>query len=263
MANVTFPKYGEKHMLTPLFDPTHMFKKTKKRVKNIPKKAIFVFSKKVEAVFVRELKLRKDKVLMNAMVNCLAIYRSKLLKNTLVVRMSIGAPIAAVLAEELISFGTKEIVLMGAAGALNRKLDFGNFVICTKAVRDEGTSHHYLKNSVYIKPDKTLSDKIYQIASRDEIKVFRGPTWTIDAPYAETTHEVVHYRDKGIFTVEMEAAAVFAVAKKKKARAAALFTVSDILDPAGWSGFTHSGRIKRKRFAYPAMARIIKALDKT
>ena len=61
-----------------------------------------------------------------------------------------------------------------------------------------------------------------------------GATWTIDAIYRETREEVEQYRDDGVLTVDMEAAAVFAVAQHRGCEAAALFTVSDYLDPDGW-----------------------------
>ncbi len=261
MAKVTFPKYGEKHELTPLFEPSKVFGRVRTKA-NIPKKVILIYSRKLAYVWERELKLRRDRYLTGRLVNAIAVYRSKMLKNTIVVLIGIGAPITAVVTEELISFGAEEFLIMGAAGALNKKLDFADFVICTKAVRDEGTSHHYLKNSIFVEPDAQLTKKLEAAATHNKGGLFKGPTWTIDAPYRETAHEVAHYRNKGVLTVEMEAAALFAVAKKKKAKAAALFVISDLLDPEGWSGFAHGGRIKRKRFGYPVMAKIAISIDR-
>jgi purine-nucleoside phosphorylase len=63
----------------------------------------------------------------------------------------------------------------------------------------------------------------------------RGTTWTIDAPYRETAEELRHYRDEGVLTVEMEAAAVFAVAQHRGVQAAAGFVLSDTLTDTDWT----------------------------
>jgi uridine phosphorylase len=62
----------------------------------------------------------------------------------------------------------------------------------------------------------------------------RGATWTIDAPFRETTEELRHYREDGVLTVEMEAAALFAVAQHRRFDAAAAFVLSDTLSDAEW-----------------------------
>jgi uridine phosphorylase len=63
----------------------------------------------------------------------------------------------------------------------------------------------------------------------------RGATWTIDAPYRETAEELRHYREEGVLTVEMEAAAVFAVARHRGLQAAAAFVLSDTLTDTDWT----------------------------
>ncbi|MCL5786954.1 MAG: hypothetical protein M1520_01995 [Candidatus Marsarchaeota archaeon] len=60
----------------------------------------------------------------------------------------------------------------------------------------------------------------------------------------------------------MEAAALFAIAKRRGKSAAAIFTISDILDPEGWSGFDKRGKRKRKREAYPKMAMVAREFGK-
>jgi purine-nucleoside phosphorylase len=61
-----------------------------------------------------------------------------------------------------------------------------------------------------------------------------GPTWTIDTPYRETVAEARHYQQAGVMTVEMEAAAVFAVAAYRGVAAAAAFAISDSLADLVW-----------------------------
>jgi uridine phosphorylase len=82
-------------------------------------------------------------------------------------------------------------------------------------VRDEGTSYHYLPPTTFAEaPDKTLLNRAEQaILGLAGISVYRGPTWTTDAPYRETEAAIASARDLGALAVEMEAAALFAFAK--------------------------------------------------
>jgi len=75
-----------------------------------------------------------------------------------------------------------------------------------------------------------------EIVIPNEIHGFlRGATWTIDTPYRETIDEVRHYRSEGVLTVEMEAAALFAVATVRGATAASAFVLSDLLGETEWT----------------------------
>ena len=259
MAGITFPKVGEKHRLVPLYNPDNLLDSTRIKTR---KRAILIYSKDLEKIMKRELGFLADKRLSRLIPNPESIYLCRSVKDLIVVKLGIGAPLTAVVAEELYAAGVKEILIMGIAGSLNRKLDFGDLVVCSRAVLDEGTSHHYLKNSLYVSPSSGLTVKLCRIMDKLGIKYAKGTTWTIDAPYMETVHEVKHYRKKKVLTVEMEAAALFAIAKRRGKGAAALFTISDILDPEGWSGFDKRGKRKRKREAYPKMAMVAREFGK-
>lgn len=141
----------------------------------------------------------------------------------------IGAPAAAMVLEELVELGATRFVSLGFAGALSNDLDFDDVVVCSKALRDEGLSHHYLAPSRYSFPSPTLSAHLLQALSRDGARVSQGPSWTIDAIFRETIAEATAYRDEGILTVEMEAAALFAVGEVLGVEVAAIFTISDHL----------------------------------
>jgi len=259
MAGITFPKVGEKHRFVPLYNPDNVL--DGRRLKTL-ERAILICSKGLEKVMHKELTLVTDRKLSRLVINPEKIYLCRSVKGLPVVRLGIGAPLTATVADELYAAGVKEILIMGISGSLSRKLGFGDFVLCNRAVRDEGTSHHYLKNSVYVSPSSGLTLRLSRIMNKLGITYLKGPTWTIDAPYMETVQEVSHYRKKGVLTVEMEAAALFAVAKRRGKGAAALFAISDILDPEGWSGFDKQGKRIRKREAYPKMARIAKEFGK-
>ncbi|MBU2639110.1 MAG: nucleoside phosphorylase [Nanoarchaeota archaeon] len=137
----------------------------------------------------------------------------------------IGAPNAAAVFEELIALGGKEFLNIGTSGGLHHEGIF----LCEKALRDEGTSYHYLPDGKFIYPDKDLTEKFRKSIEKNRLEYFKGITWTIDAPYRETKAEVEEYAKGGITNVEMEASALFAVAKYRSIKIASAFIVSDLL----------------------------------
>ena len=68
----------------------------------------------------------------------------------------------------------------------------------------------------------------------------KGTSWTTDAVYRETLDEFQHYRNEGVQTVEMEAAALFAVGSFRGAGVSSVFAISDILSEEGWNQGYHS-----------------------
>jgi uridine phosphorylase len=140
-----------------------------------------------------------------------------------------GAPAAAIVLEELATLGARRFVNLGMAGALPSEVGFGQVVLCTAAVRDEGVSHHYLPPSRYAYPSANLTDELRQRLAAHGTSFVEGPTWTIDAIYRETVEEAVAYRDEGVVTVDMESAALFTIAHVRTVELAAIFAVSDHL----------------------------------
>ena len=107
------------------------------------------------------------------------------------------------------------------------------------AIRDEGTSYHYLEAGKFAFPSKELNQEVIDTMKEMGIDFMVGPSWTIDAPYRETIAEVNKYRQEGVITVEMEAAAIFAVSRYRGAAASALFTISDYLGEEDWKPEFH------------------------
>jgi uridine phosphorylase len=146
----------------------------------------------------------------------------------------VGAPTAAMTLEELIAFGITQFVSLGAAGGLQKSLRIGDIVVCDRAIRDEGTSHHYLPAAKYAHACPTLTAGLIAAINANEIPASTGTTWTTDAPYRETVEELRAYRAEGVATVEMEAAAVFAVGEYRGVSVSSIFTISDVLSDEGW-----------------------------
>ena len=145
-----------------------------------------------------------------------------------------GAPHSAIVVEEMAALGVRRFLIVGMAGSLQPDLRVGSLVACDKALRDEGTSHHYVRPSVFAYPSSELTAALVSTLEREGTPYAKGPTWTTDAPYRETVAEVRRYRQRGILTVEMEASAVFSVARFRGRQAAAIFVISDHLDERGW-----------------------------
>lgn len=214
---MAYPNFKNKHLQESLVHPCDYIKYNKIKGK-FPKKYILTYHQEIKNYFVRKYHPKKIKL-----YSMITIY---IHKNVGFVRMTgIGAPNAAVVLEELIALGGKEFINIGTAGGLNKE---GVFV-CTKALRDEGTSHHYLVQREFVYPNKKLTKKVKKILSKENITFSEGATWTIDTPYRETKAEIEHYNKKGIATVEMEASALFAVAQFRKVKIASVFVVSDLL----------------------------------
>jgi uridine phosphorylase len=155
----------------------------------------------------------------------------------------VGAPTAAMTLEEHAALGVKTFVNLGTAGGLQPAMRVGAIVVCDRAIRDEGTSFHYLPASEYSHACPGLTRALLGAIEAKGLPVRTGTSWTTDAPYRETTEEVRRYRDQGVATVEMEAAALFAVGEFRRVCVSAVFSVSDILSDEGWASAYRTERV--------------------
>lgn len=147
----------------------------------------------------------------------------------------IGAPINAMKLELLISWGVKQFISLGLAGGLQRDLSIGDIIICEKAIRDEGTSHHYLAYDKYAYPSKNIEDRLSRALDKMNKPYQKGISWTTDTFFRQTREEVEHYQKEGVLCVEMEAAALFCVASLYNVEIAAIFTISDTHANLEWT----------------------------
>ncbi len=125
----------------------------------------------------------------------------------------ITAPLGAAILEEAIVFGCRKFIACGGAGVLDGSIAVGHIVVPTSAVRDEGTSYHYLTPAREVKPSARAVAAIESVLKARGHDYLLGKTWTTDAIYRETRAKIERRRREGCLTVEMEAAAFFAVAK--------------------------------------------------
>lgn len=151
-----------------------------------------------------------------------------------VLRSGVGAPLAGALLEETIALGCTHFVVCGGAGALHRELTLGHLVVVSSAVRDEGTSYHYLPAAREIELDPRSRQVLQEVLDERGAPYVVGRSWTTDAPYRETPRKIAMRRDEGCLTVEMEASALAAVAAFRGVRLAQVVYCGDDLAGEAW-----------------------------
>ena len=132
-----------------------------------------------------------------------------------VVGNAVGAPFAVLVAEQLFASGCRLLVSVTSAGELVPLGDTPYFVLIDRALRDEGTSYHYLPAAPFAEADPVLADAVAAAFEGGALVVRRGATWTTDAPFRETEHAIAAARGRGAVAVEMEAAALYAFARAR------------------------------------------------
>jgi uridine phosphorylase len=160
-------------------------------------------------------------------------------------RFGIGAPTAAMVLEDLIALGAEAFLSIGVASALQSAAGAGDIVVCEGGVRDEGVSHHYLAPARFSYPSRRLTEALKASLTAAGLAFTAGPTWTCDAFYRETVAEARHYREEGVQTLEMEAAALFAVAEYRGVDLGAAFVISDSSAVEPWRPFFRAPEMQR------------------
>jgi uridine phosphorylase len=163
-----------------------------------------------------------------------------------VLQPGVGAPLAAAFLEEVIAFGVRRVIACGAAGALVPELTLGHAIIVDSAVRDEGTSYHYLPPARVIEADQHATATLLKTLTRREVAHLVGRAWTTDAIYRETRTKARQRVEEGCVAVDMEASALFAVARYRGISLGQLLLAGDSLagetwDHRGWTT-AHSAR---------------------
>jgi uridine phosphorylase len=135
-----------------------------------------------------------------------------------IIGCAVGAPFAVLVAEQLFASGCELLVSVTSAGQITDRGPTPYFVLIDRALRDEGTSYHYLPaDSFAPAPDTELIASVHNATSAlAGVVVHRGATWTTDAPYRETEAAISAARAQDILAVEMEAAALYAFAAAKR-----------------------------------------------
>ncbi|ELZ11870.1 uridine phosphorylase [Natrinema thermotolerans DSM 11552] len=137
----------------------------------------------------------------------------------------IGCPSAAIAIEELANVGVETFLRVGTTGALQSGIEIGDMIVATGAAKNEGTSKRYEAVEYPAVPDYDALSALVDSAEANGEAVHVGPIASDDAYYAETDDAVDDWEAAGLLAVEMEAAAVFSLARRKGLAAGAICTV--------------------------------------
>lgn len=150
----------------------------------------------------------------------------------------LGGPAAVMIVEHLIALGVRTLVGVGSCGGLVH-FEEGEFILPTKALRDEGTSYHYLPAQRWVEVDPQVRAACASAVEAANLRYVQAPTWTTDAFYRETRGKIRARRREGAQVVDMECASIAACAAFRGARFGQILYTADTLaddahDPRLW-----------------------------
>ena len=146
----------------------------------------------------------------------------------------VGASSAGSFIENLVAWGGRHFVFCGSCGVLRHDIADGHLILPTAAVRDEGLSYHYLPPSDEVELSPACVEAARQAMEALGLPYVEGKTWTTDGFFRETRGKMERRKEQGCVCVEMECAALAAVAQFRKVDFAAFFYAADNLDAPEW-----------------------------
>ena len=158
----------------------------------------------------------------------------------------IGSPSTAIAVEELEAVGVETLIRVGTTGALQEGIEIGDMVVASGAAKDEGTTGRYESDTVPAVPDYDVLSSLVDAAEANDEDVHVGPIATDDAFYAETDEYITDWEAAGLLAVEMEAAALFSLCRRKGLRSGAICTVDGNLVEGTQKGETEDDELPEK-----------------
>lgn len=172
------------------------------------------------------------------------IYKARLLfigrisgKSVGVIWAAPGAPLTAMVIEDLIACGARVLIGVGLFAAIQPEIRVGDLVIPTLALRGEGTSHYYLPREIKAVPDREIIEVIKASCDDLGVKYFVGPIYTTDAPYRETRTMIKRLEKEHVLGIDMETSALFSVGIYRKVKTACILVASTNLARTRSIGF--------------------------
>lgn len=172
----------------------------------------------------------------------------------------LGAPFAALFLEDIIALGCKKFIVCGGSGALQKELTFGHLIVPTSAVRDEGTSYHYMPASREVKINEEVLNTIETVLSRVHMPYVKGKTWTTDCFFRETKDKIALRKSEGCLSVEMECAAFYAVAAFRGVKLGQILYSGDDLSCDVWDSRNYIDKTEIRKRIFELSADICSAL---
>ena len=215
---------------TSTFDPYEVLNV----IPNFPQIGVTCFSKKLMDRYIETFNGEKIAEISNANGK-VPVYKINYKGKDIALFMSVvGASACTTAYEELIAMGLDKLIMFGTCGVLDRNIDDLAIIIPNAAIRDEGTSYHYMKSSVEIPVNEKYKKEFKEILKEYNIDSVEGKVWTTDAPYRETRNKVLKRKEQGCICVDMECSAMNAVAKFRDKDLFQFFYAADNLDSSKW-----------------------------
>lgn len=189
---------------------------TTKAVKDFPEICVSTFSENIIQKFASLSNTKKIATLYTAN-GAIPVYKIRYKDRDIAFYLSrVGAPACVAGFEEIIAMGAKKFVLFGSCGVLDDDKVKENIIIPVSAIRDEGTSYHYIAPSVEIEVDEHSIRVLENVLKSCGYSYIKGKTWTSDAIYRETIPTIYERRQEGCLVVEMECASMLAVSQYRQ-----------------------------------------------
>ena len=198
---------------------------------NLPKKAVFAFLREDVDRYAKE----HNAVTVAHFVSATKEYPVYILEaegqQICLVQAPVGASAATQIFDWLIAYGVREIISCGSCGVLV-DIPENVFLVPCKALRDEGTSYHYLPPERFVEVSEKARFAIEQTMKNHNLPYFEVVTWSTDGFYRETKEKVAYRKSEGCSVVEMECSALAACAKMRGAIWGELLFTADTLAEA-------------------------------
>jgi len=208
-----------------------------KKYPGLPKYLVVCFFKEVISFLLKNHEIVLHTTLRGE--NEVNIYQFKN-RDVALVEGKVGAPMCAGVLEECIALGSRYVMFCGGGGVLRKDLTVGHLIVIDSAIRDEGTSYHYVEPSREIKANPKVVSLIENHLKENNIDHIIGKSWTTDAFYRETKAKIELRKNEGALIVEMEQSAMIAVSQFREILYGAIIyggddLSQDVWDNRGWT----------------------------
>ncbi len=149
-----------------------------------------------------------------------------------IIARTIGGPYAVLIAEQLKASGAEVVLGLTSAGRVSASLPLPSLVVVEHAIRDEGTSYHYLSPGNAVQSNPQLAHALEEGVKTLGLPTLRGAVWTTDAPYRETQRQLDEHAANGVLAVEMQAASLLAFSEARGTPVGVVALVTNATDHA-------------------------------
>lgn len=243
-----------------IFDPTMLFQP----VPGMPRVAVSCFSSVTFERMVAMLDAQPFAQMKTAS-QVFTIYKADYKGCEVALYLSgVGAPVCVGSMEEIFAMGVETVVLFGTCGVLDRTIEDCGIILPTSAMRDEGTSYHYVPPGDEIAVNVQHRALFASMLEEMGVRYVAGKCWTTDSMYRETREKTARRKAQGCICVDMECASVAAMAQFRQKEALHFFYAADNLDGDVWDerSLSNYAKVEEKdRIALIALEAAVRILQ--